>query len=387
MRLLVYSQDFPPRVGGIETYTWELARRWAEAVEALVVLAPSHAEAARVDREAPFPVVRTRIPDDLLAVLGEAALRRVARAHAIDTVFLAQWQIGAGPLRMRDAGRLRRVGVAAHGRELLIRPLAGLPPAQAAMDRLRRSVLSRADALFPVSRYTAGLIGRLGVVNPGIHVVHNGVDPGRFRPVDGGGFRRRYELGVGPVILTIGRLVPRKGIDDVLRALPAVRARIPGALYVIAGAGPDRGRLAGLAAELGVEEGVRFIGKISDEEVVEAYGACDLFVTASRDDEPDVEGFGLVFLEAGACGKACVGTRAGGIPDAIVEGETGLLAPQGDPAALAAAMSRLLADPGLAAAMGAAGRRRALGEASWDRAAAAILGVLAGDRGEVARSP
>ncbi len=376
MRLLVLTQDFPPRVGGIETYSWELARRWAREVEHLVVLAPSHPESARIDRAAPFTVVRTRVPDDLLSLAGGLPASAVVARHRIDTAFLAQWQPGGGVLALRRAGALRRVGIAAHGREILLRPFGGV--AQAAMDALRRKVLAGADALIPVSRYTAGLIRRQGVEHPRVFVVGNGTDPERFSPGDGGEFRRRHGLGEGPLVVTIGRLVPRKGIDDVLRALPSVVARAPGTIYAVIGGGPDQGRLEGLARSLGVAERVRFLGKVSDAEVVEGFRAADVFVTASRDDEPDVEGFGLVFLEAGACGRPVVGTRAGGIPDAIVDGETGLLVPQGDPAALGAALGRVLTDAELAGRLGAAGRQRVLTVANWDRAAAEILGALRG---------
>ena len=244
MRLLVYTQDFPPRVGGIETYSWELARRWAREVEHVVVLCPSHPESARIDRAAPFAVVRTRIPDDLLALGGALPLAATAARHRVDAAFLAQWQPGAGALPLRRVGALGRLFIAAHGRELLLRPFSGA--AQAAMDGLRRRVLGGADALFPVSHYTAGLIARIGVRHPAVHVVPNGADPERFSPGDGAGFRARHGLEGRPLLLTIGRLVARKGIDDVLRALPAVLGRVPGALYAIAGDGPDRGRLEGL---------------------------------------------------------------------------------------------------------------------------------------------
>lgn len=376
MRVLLFTQDFPPAVGGIETYSWELARGWARAGVHVVVLCPQQAGSAAIDRDAPFEVVRTRIPCDTFAITGFAAALPIVRRHRLDTVFLAQWQTGPSLLRARRAGRLGRLFVAAHGRELLFRPFAAAPPAQAVCDRWRRRVLREADALFPVSRYTAGLCARVAGARDHVFVVGNGTDPGRFTPGDGAAFRRRHGLGARPVIATIGRLVARKGVDDVLRALPRLRARHPELLYVIAGSGPDRSRLEALAGALEVRDMVRFVGRVADAEVAEVFRACDVFVTASRDDEPDVEGFGIVFLEAGACARAVVGTRAGGIPDAIVDGETGLLVPQSAPEALAEALGRLLDDGALRARLGAAGRRRVLAGATWEASAATILGHM-----------
>lgn len=376
MRLLVLTQDFPPAIGGIETYSWELARRWADAVEELVVVCPRQRGSAAVDRAAPFPVIRTRVPCDLLALGARAAIMPIVRRRRIDAVFLAQWQPGPSLLGPRRAGRIPRLFVAAHGRELLFAPFAGAPRLQAACDRLRRDVLAGADALFPVSRYTAGLIRRIGVDHPRVVVVGNGTDPARFTPGEGAAFRARHGLGDRPLILTLGRLVARKGIDDVIRSLPTLRAHHPDALYAVAGGGPDRARLEGLVAELGLGDAVRFLGRLEADELVPALRACDVFVTASRDDEPDVEGFGIVFLEAGACGRPVVGTFAGGIPDAIVDGETGLLVPQADPTALAGALGRLLDDPALRRRLGAAGRRRVVEVANWDTAARRILAAM-----------
>ncbi|MEZ4381271.1 MAG: glycosyltransferase family 4 protein [Nannocystaceae bacterium] len=367
------TQDFPPAVGGIETYSWELARRWVDALEHVVVLAPRQRDAARFDARAPFPVVRTRIPCDLLSVSARAAVMPIVRRHRIDAVFSAQWQPTPSLLGLRSSGQIPRLFVAAHGRELLFAPFAAAAPIQNACDRLRSRVLREADALFPVSRFTADLISRVGGERDRVFVVGNGTDPQRFTPGDGASFRRAYDLEGLPILLTVGRLVARKGIDDVLRALPRLLERHPDLVYVIVGDGPDRGRLEGVVAEHGLRGAVRFLGRLDDDAVVEAFRACDVFVTASRRQGADVEGFGIVFLEANACERPVVGTRSGGIPDAIIDGETGLLVPEGDPAALADALVRLFDDPALRRALGRAGRARVLREASWDVTATRIL--------------
>jgi phosphatidylinositol alpha-1,6-mannosyltransferase len=208
-------------------------------------------------------------------------------------------------------------------------------------------------------------------------VVPNGTDPERFRPLDAGAARRRLGLGDGPLLLTVGRLVPRKGIDTTLRALPTVLDAVPDLTYLVVGTGPDRARLDALATTLGVRDHVQFEGHVPADDLPHYYGAADLFVMPSREAPPDVEGFGIVFLEAGACGLPVVGARTGGIPDAVRDGETGLLVPPSSPAALAEALTHVLTAPDVAARLGAAARQRVEQEASWAHVADRLWDVLA----------
>jgi phosphatidyl-myo-inositol dimannoside synthase len=200
---------------------------------------------------------------------------------------------------------------AAHGRELLLRPVARLRLAQRLYDVARRRVLRGADGIFAVSRYTAGLARGLGVDPGRIHVVPNGVDAARLDLPDAAErsrrFRERHGLVGRPCFVTVARLQPHKGIDTGIAALPALRRHVPGATYVVVGDGPDAERLRGLAAQLGVSESVRMLGRVSDDDVVDALLACDAFALLSRETASDVEGFGLVLLEAGACGKPVLG--------------------------------------------------------------------------------
>jgi phosphatidylinositol alpha-1,6-mannosyltransferase len=267
------------------------------------------------------------------------------------------------------------VFVAVHGKELLHRPLAKLPFAQAVYDRARAHVLAHAAGFFPVSQRTAQLLAAASVAPERTTIVHNGVDPQRYQPKDAGALRSTLTAG-GPLLLSVARLVTRKGIDDVLRALPAVLQRHPSATYLILGDGPDYARLARLAGELGVTRNVCFLADAKGD-LADYYNACDLFVMPAREEPADIEGFGLVFLEAGACGKAVIGARAGGAVDAIVDGQTGVLVPPDDPAALASAVSELLADPARCRQMGDTARARILRECTWDHAAAKITARLA----------
>ena len=377
MRLLFVTQDFPPDVGGIQTYSWEVATRLAERVEALEVIAPRRPSAAAVDRAAPVSVTRVPGRPDLLPVTGlPTVVRRAARLQP-DASVHAQWQtVGAAALARGLTGYPRRIVCAAHGRELLFNPLSGLPGGEAAYDRLRRWALAQPDALLPVSRYTAGLLEDQGVPPRRLRVVPNGTNPTRFQPRGGTALRDRLGIGARPMLLTVGRLVPRKGIDTVLRALPQVAASVPAVQYVVAGTGPDRDRLERLAVRRGVSNRVHFVGHVSDDALAAYYSAADLFVMPARNAPPDVEGFGLVFLEANACSTPSVGARSGGIPDAIVDGETGLLVPPAAPGALASTLTALLRTPGWIDTLGRQGRARTVHTANWAQVAARIHDVL-----------
>jgi len=370
MRLLFVTQDFPPDIGGIQTYSWELARRLSPKMSALEVVAPARPGAAAVDREAPFPVTRVPGRPSLLPITGLRAVWRRARTLRPDWALHAQWQtVGTSLLARRLTGWPRRIACAAHGRELLFNPAASLPGLRGAYDALRRGLLRRIDTFVPVSRYTARLLHERGVSPERTHVVSNGTDPDRFRPREPSAFREELGLSDRSVLLTVGRLVSRKGVDTVLRALPSVAEARPDVTYVVVGTGPDRPRLERLTAELGLEEHVQFRGRVANEALPRYYSAADLFVMPAREDPPDVEGFGLVFLEANACGTPVVGARTGGIPDAIRDGETGLLVPPSDPEALAEAILQILTQPDVAATLGRQGRRFAAHEASWAHAA------------------
>lgn len=370
MRLLIVTQDFPPAVGGIETYTSELVQRWAGRSDRMEVVAPSMSQAPAIDEAMPVPVTRVETRSDLLPLTGLAAVSKRARALEPDVAFHAQWQtVGASLLARRLTGFPRRIVCATHGRELLFNPVEELPVLGRGYNLLRRLLLRGPDLFVPVSQYTADLLRDRGVPSSRLRIVPNGTDPERFRPLDAGPLRERLGLTDSTVMLTVGRLVARKGIDTTLRALPDILDAVPDLTYLVAGTGPDRDRLEHIADTLGVRSSVHFVGHVPFDELPSYYNAADLFVMPSREEPPDVEGFGIVFLEAGACGVPVVGARSGGIPDAIQDGETGLLVPPVAPTALADAATRILTSPDLAARLGEQGRRHVVNEASWDHIA------------------
>lgn len=373
MRLLMITQDFPPVVGGIQTYSFELSRRLAARCEHFELVAPYHPRARRVDPELPFTVHRLPVTSDGMAAATLLAWPWLTR-RSFDAVFHVQWYTVSAGLLARAAGRVRKVFVAAHGRELLLNVLSRRRLLGPAFVNVRRGLAGRVDGWFPVSAFTAGVLQAEGVDPSRMYVVPNGVDPDARKPGSRSeAFRLRHGLGDAPLLLTLSRLVPRKGIDTVLYALVDVARAIPEVRYAIAGAGPDRPRLEALAHALGLDDHVVFVGRVADRDLNDCLTAADVFVMPARSDPPDVEGFGLVFLEASACERPVVGARAGGIPDAIVEGETGLLVNPDDVAELAVTLTTLLSDRERALEMGRRGRARVLEECHWDRAADRVL--------------
>ncbi len=178
-------------------------------------------------------------------------------------------------------------------------------------------------------------------------------------------------IGNAAVVVAISRwtadLALHKGIDTTMKALAAVRAAHPGTRYAIVGTGERLAQFEQLRDELRLGDAVRFLGGISDAELPAIYNAADLYVGASRRFEGLAEGFGISLVEASACGLAVVGGRSGGVPDAVRDGETGILVDPDDPRAVAAAINRLLADPERRERLGAAGRKAVESYYNWDR--------------------
>jgi phosphatidylinositol alpha-1,6-mannosyltransferase len=323
-----------------------------------------------LDSRLPFPVHRIPSTYDTFPVKSIPPLWRLVQTERVDTVFHAQWQTLITSLTVRrGTGSPKQIFAAAHGRELLLNPVRSVPLLGSGFDRLRRGILHRVDRFFPVSRYTASLLQKDGVSSQQIDVVKNGTDPERFHPVDATGIRRSLGIDDRPVLLTVGRLVRRKGIDTVLEALPGVLRRVPEAVYVIAGDGPDRERLESLARELNVYEHTRFAGRVPHDDLNDYYNACDVFVLTARTVPPSVEGFGIVFLEANACEKPVIGSRSGGIPDAIADGKTGYIIDPGATNQLVEKAAYLLNHPEIAREMGRHGRRRILDSLTWKHVA------------------
>lgn len=265
-------------------------------------------------------------------------------------------------------------GVIAHGADLLL--LEAKIRRSAFKRWTARRILARCSVVVANSGWTGDLarsvLTSLGcdALAADVRTVPLGATPSRFHPGgDAGPARRKYGLDGGPWLLTVARLDFHKGIDTVIRALPAIRAVFPAARYAVAGIGSRQSALEELVADLGLGDAVRLLGFVPDEALPALYNAADLFVLASRRYDLLVEGFGISIVEASASGLPVIASRSGGIPEAVREGETGFLVEPDDPAAIAAAAIRLLGDDALRRRMGAAGRAAVEGHYNWDRVA------------------
>jgi phosphatidylinositol alpha-1,6-mannosyltransferase len=235
--------------------------------------------------------------------------------------------------------------VAAHGTEVFDNFATMQNRVRTVITRkLKRNVFQDAEKVFPVSNYTRrAVLEEGGGTERAVVTVNNGVNPTIFRKTAvGPDAAAKYKPHGERLLLTVTRLYPYKGVDRVLESLPAISQAVPGVKYLIVGAGPDRRRLEALAVRLGVQNQVSFLGTLPLSEIVELYNVADLFLMLSREEPPDIEGFGLVFLEAAACGLPSVGGRSGGIPDAIEDGQSGWLVDPRDTQAITATLIDLL---------------------------------------------
>ena len=249
----------------------------------------------------------------------------------------------------RAAERLQRPwGIGVYGKELL-----GIAPD-------REAVLCKADLVLACSNFSKNLAVEKGVREAGTRVVHPPVDTDIFTPAeDHEAIKRRFGLRGREVLLTVAHLVPRKGHEQVIRALPAIQPMFPNVVYLVVGRGPHESQLRSVTQELGLEDCVRFCGYVPDSDLPFYYRAADVHLMPSLN-EGDVEGFGISFVEAAACATPSIGSRSGGIPDAISEGETGYLAEPADVGGLADGILRLLGDEELRQRMGDLARTTAL---------------------------
>lgn len=373
MRLCLVTPHYPPEIGGIQSYSEALAQRFAAKFPGFfVATVPARAPAAAGPSAA--EVIRLGSAVDSLAFSSVWTLAHLCRQRQIDVALACHWSAAASlALCRRYTGYPRRIVTAVHGKELVHRPLAVVPPAQWLHDALRRRALAASDRLLPVSQCIAGKLRQRGLPNERLHVVNNGVDSALFAPGDSAAAKQRLGMHRRRVLLTVSRLVERKGIDRCLQAVASLRQRLPDLLYVVVGDGPDRQRLQAIAAGLGLDRHVRFVGSVLHEQTVPYFQACDAFVLCVREKPGDFEGFGLVYLEAGACGKAVIGCDSGGVADAVRHLDNGLLLQDDTPQSIAAAAATLLqSDTALAHRLGASGLAYARQHAGWDAVATRI---------------
>ncbi|WP_327230122.1 glycosyltransferase family 4 protein [Streptomyces murinus] len=378
-KTLIVTNDFPPRPGGIQAFLHNMALRLDP--DRLVVYASTWKRSregveatAAFDAEQPFTVVRDRTTM-LLPTPG--ATRRAAgllREHGCTSVwFGAAAPLGLMAPALRRAGAERLVATT-HGHE------AGWAQLPAARQLLRR-IGEATDTITYLGEYTRSRIAGALTPEAAARMVQlpPGVDEKTFHPASGGDeVRARLGLTDRPVVVCVSRLVPRKGQDTLIRAMPRVLAAEPDAVLLIVGGGPYEQDLRRLARETGVADSVRFTGAVPWSELPAHYGAGDVFAMPCRTRRGglDVEGLGIVYLEASATALPVIAGDSGGAPDAVLDGETGWVVRGGEPGEAADRIVTLLGDPELRRRMGERGRRWVEEKWRWDLLAERLKELL-----------
>lgn len=366
-KIILLSSEFPPGPGGIGSHAFHLAHQlYVRGWDIRVITPQDYApqtEIERFNQAQPFSIhqvpsgrgwlreafTRMRVLVRLVHEKGPSLLLASGRS----AVFLAAL---AAPFL-----RLRLVAVG-HGTEF------GTPGlVQRAITCL---AYSRASTLICVSHFTRGLAKKLGIRPDQIEVIQNGADAGRFQvlPVEvKQDFARKLGLQSSPNLLTVGSVTERKGQEVVIRAMPEILREFPSTRYYMAGLPQEQPRLERLALELGVAQSIRFLGRVSQEDLVGWYNCCDIFLMTSRTTHSgDSEGFGIAAVEAALCGKPAIVSSNSGLAEAVVDGHTGLLIPEGDAHAAAAAVLRLLKDPELYISLSEQARAHACATQAWE---------------------
>lgn len=369
-RTLLLTNDFPPRTGGIQSYLHELALRLP--ADDLVVYAPRWDGDAEFDATLPFPVVRH--PTSLMLPVPAVARRaaRIIAEHDLEAV----WFGAAAPLALL-APTLRRAGVkrvvaSTHGHEV---GWSMLPGSRQALRRIGTT----SDVITFVSRYARSRISSALGPTAALEALSPGVDTSVFRPDPQARrlIRDRWGLGDRPVVACISRLVRRKGQDVLLREWPQVLRAHPDAVLMIVGGGPDADRLAAAAADL-PEGSVVLTGSVPHEELPAHYAAADLFAMPcrTRGKGLDVEGLGIVFLEASAAGLPVVAGDSGGAPETVREGHTGTVVDGRSGTEVVQAITALLADPDRRRDLGSTGRAWMHRDWTWQGSADRLAALL-----------
>jgi phosphatidylinositol alpha-1,6-mannosyltransferase len=372
---LLLTYDFPPIGGGIARWMAELAKRYPPG--SLIVSTGQNGHVAESDASFPNRIDRLPTPARRLRTIQGILLwsRRVAvLARSTDAEFIWCGNIkpAAYPARWTMERTGTPFGILLHGGDLLI--LQHQVHQSAIMRRTAAALLSSAAVLVANSAWTrdrcVNLLGELQIeASPErVRVVPLGADAAFFRPgLDTHEVRARYGLEPGRWLLSVARLTRHKGIDTALQALARLAPRHPDLRYAVVGTGEEHGALAAEARDLGVADRVRFLSDVPDRDLPGLYNSATIYLGVSRLMEQRVEGFGISLAEASACGVPVIAGRSGGIPEAVRDGETGLLVEAEQVEAVSDAIERLLRDETFRARLGAAGRRAVESHYNWDR--------------------
>ncbi len=386
MHDILFAYDFPPMGGGIARWMSALAQ--VSPPGSLTISTGTMPGAATVDAALPNPVDRVAVRSERLRTLP-GLMRwggRAARlAHEPSARFAWCDSVRPAGYVAHHAWRTTglRYGILTHGGDLLT--LRRKVRRTGFKRRVMQRVLGGAAVFVANSHWTAAtcraLLDELGLPSDGerVRVVPLGTDPVHWRrdAAAGEAFRRRRGLPAGRWLLTVARLVPYKGIDTAVDVFAALAAAHPDLHYAVVGRGEQEAALRAMVRDRGVADRVLLLTDVNDAELPAAYSMADVYIGLTRETATDVEGFGIAFLEAAAAELPVVAAASGGIPDAVADGDTGLLVDPADIGAAAAAVDALLRDGDRARRLGAAGRERVLRQFTWPRVAGELVSLAA----------
>lgn len=369
MTTLLISDIFPPKTGGSGRWFWEIYRRLPR--EHYVLAAGEHAKAAEFDSEHSARVLRlplemrNRSPRSFAGakhyLRTARAVRRIVKRERVTMIHAAR------PLSEGLVARLVKLRTGtpyvcySHGEDI------NIATTSRELRWLTDRVLRGATAVIANSNFTRDLLLKeWGVPPERVKLLHPGVDCAYFCPAEpSAAARERLGWAGRRVVLTAGRLQRRKGQDTMIEVTARLRERFPDLLYAIIGDGEERARLADMVTRLGVSDHVKFMGELSDADLLHCYQQCDLFALANRTIGKDVEGFGMVLLEAQSCGRPVLAGASGGTAETLRPNESGVVVPCDRPDEPAAALAELLSDRAKLDAMGRAGRAWVAGKFDW----------------------
>ena len=363
--IVISTQCFPPDIGGIETLIGSAADRLSKSGAPVMVLADS-IRSDRPEVAFPFPVRRFGGIKPVRRWLKGRHLRQVVNASSASVLIADSWK------SLEYIGSLSiPVLTFAHGNELQEDP-------KTTKGQRIKTALAQANHCIANSHFTAGLLKNFSVADSKISVFHPPIEPQPTATLDALALMDNRLKARGPILATVARLEPRKGIDDVILALQELIKTYPDLIYAIGGGGNDQSRLENLVKQEGLERHVIFLGRVSDTERAALLTRSSIFVMPTREIGGSVEGFGISYIEAGWYGIPCIASLTGGGVDAVLNGITGLCVDRGNEGELARAIKLLLDDDAMRRGMGLAAAHRSRHELCWDVAIKQLTSIIDG---------
>jgi len=384
---LLITLEFPPQHGGVGNYYYNVAKNLPS--DKIVVLAATDHKTAGFDRQQKFPIIRlpklTAINQTIATggrigkLIGSLKwlslnreIKRIAKNHKIELIQVGQiLPLGTVALMLNRQQNLPYI-IYTHGLDIL------LPQKFRRKKIILKKIISQAKGIIANSHFTQDELLELGAaaekiitVNPCPNLANQEVSEWKINEI-----RETYGLKNKKILLTVGRLVKRKGHDMVIESLPLILKRVPNLIYLIIGDGPELKNLETKINQKGLRDKVRFLTHVTTQELPAFYSLCDVFIMPARQIGPDVEGFGIVYLEANLFGKPVIAGRGGGVTDAVIDKKTGLLVDPKNPAAIAEAAINLLTTPALSEKLGLQGMDRTIEKFNWENQVEKIKQIL-----------